>query len=47
MTTQEDLEEVTKPDGALDAFIAARDQGVIRYFGFSAHSAEIAEQLMD
>jgi len=47
MTTQEDLEEVTKPDGALDAFIAARDQGLIRYIGFSAHSAEIAEQLMD
>lgn len=47
MTTQEDLEEVIKPKGALEAFIEARDQGLIRYIGFSAHSSEIAEQLMD
>ena len=47
MTTQEDLEEVIKPSGALEAFIEARDQGLIRYIGFSAHSSEIAEQLMD
>ena len=47
MTTQQDLDEVMKLGGALDAFIKARDQGVIRYIGFSAHSAEVAEKLMD
>ena len=47
MTTQQDLDEVMKLGGALDAFIKARDQGVIRYIGFSAHSAEVGEKLMD
>lgn len=47
MTTAEDFAAATAPDGALAAFVEARDQGLVRYIGFSAHSAEIALQLLD
>ncbi len=47
MTTQEDFDKATAPGGALEAFIAAREKGLIRHIGFSAHSAEIALKLMD
>ena len=47
MTTDEDFAAATAPDGALEAFVEARAQGLIRYIGFSAHSAEIALQLLD
>jgi aryl-alcohol dehydrogenase-like predicted oxidoreductase len=47
MTTQEDFDKATGPGGALEAFIAAREKGLVRYLGFSAHSAEIALKLMD
>ncbi len=47
MTTAEDFAVATAPDGALAAFVEARDQGLVRYIGFSAHSAEIALQLLD
>ena len=47
MTTDEDFAAATAPDGALAAFVEARDQGLVRYIGFSAHSAEIALQLLD
>jgi aryl-alcohol dehydrogenase-like predicted oxidoreductase len=47
MTTLEDLETATGAGGALEAFLAARDQGLIRHIGFSAHSVEIALELMD
>ena len=46
MTTQEDLEQVTGPGGALEMITKARDEGLIRYIGFSAHSAEVAVELM-
>lgn len=35
------------PDGALEAFVEARDAGLVRYLGFSAHSAEAALHLME
>lgn len=47
MTTKEDIEQVFAPGGAIEAFIAARDQGLTKYIGFSAHSVETALALMD
>ena len=47
MTTEEDLEQVTAPGGALETFIRAREEGLVRHLGFSAHSAEVAMALMD
>ena len=46
MKTTEDLEEATGPGGALETFVKARDEGLVRYLGFSAHSAEVAIELM-
>ena len=46
MTTEKDFAEATGPGGALEAFVAAREQGLIRYIGFSAHSVEIALKLL-
>jgi aryl-alcohol dehydrogenase-like predicted oxidoreductase len=47
MTSDEDFEQATGPGGALEAFVEAREQGLVRYLGFSAHSAETAIRLMD
>lgn len=47
MTTQEDFDAATAADGALPFLVEAREKGLIRYIGFSAHSAEIAVQLLD
>jgi aryl-alcohol dehydrogenase-like predicted oxidoreductase len=47
MTTREDLETATGPGGALEAFLEARDAGLIRHIGFSAHNVEVAIELMD
>lgn len=47
MTTREDLETATGPGGALEAFVEARDAGLIRHIGFSAHNVDVALELMD
>jgi aryl-alcohol dehydrogenase-like predicted oxidoreductase len=47
MTTREDLEVATGPGGALEAFVAAREAGLIRHIGFSAHNVDVALELMD
>lgn len=47
MQSQEDLEEATAPGGVLEMMVKARDEGLIRYIGFSAHSSEVAVELMD
>ncbi len=47
MTTEEEFEKVTGPNGALEAFVKAQKEGLIRYLGFSAHSDKIALKLMD
>ncbi|MCC2670311.1 MAG: putative oxidoreductase [Armatimonadetes bacterium] len=47
MTTREDLEVATGPRGALEALVEARDAGLIRHIGFSAHNVDIALELMD
>ena len=47
MTTEEDLEVATGPGGALDVLVNAQEQGLVRHLGFSAHSAEVAIELMN
>jgi aryl-alcohol dehydrogenase-like predicted oxidoreductase len=47
MTTEEDLEVATGPGGALEVLAKARDEGLVRHLGFSAHSAEVAIELMN
>ena len=47
VATMEDVETIVGPGGALEAVVAARDQGLVRFLGFSAHSEEAALSLMD
>lgn len=47
MTTEEDVEHVMGPGGALEAFTAARELGLVRFLGFSAHSDTVAMKLLD
>ena len=43
----EEVDQIFAPGGALEAFLRARDQGKIRYIGFSAHSVEAALGMLD
>ena len=45
--TQEDVETILGPGGALETFVRARERGLVRFLGFSAHSEEAASALMD
>lgn len=47
MTTEEDFQQAMGPNGALEAFLDAREQGLVRYLGFSAHSVEVALKLIE
>jgi predicted aldo/keto reductase-like oxidoreductase len=47
MYTMEDVEKVFAPDGAMETFLKAKENGLIRYIGFSAHSEEVAIALMN
>jgi predicted aldo/keto reductase-like oxidoreductase len=47
VTTTEDVERIFAPDGALEAFVAARKAGKTRFLGFSAHSVAAALALME
>lgn len=47
MTTEEDFEVATGPGGALEALVKARDEGLVRFLGFSAHSVQTALRLME
>jgi predicted aldo/keto reductase-like oxidoreductase len=42
-----DLDRIFGPNGAHEAFVAARKAGKLRYLGFSAHSVETAIAAMD
>ncbi len=46
MATRDDFEQATGPGGVLEMVSKARDEGLIRYIGFSAHSSEVAVELM-
>lgn len=43
----EDVDTIFGTDGAIEAFVKAKEEGKIRYIGFSAHSVEAAMALMD
>jgi len=42
-----ELEQIFGPNGAMEAFQAARKAGKVRFIGFSAHSVEVAIAAMD
>ena len=47
VSSLEDADTILAPGGALETFAAARDQGLIRHIGFSAHSQDAAVRLLD
>ena len=47
VTRLEEVEKIFGPGGALEAFVAAKKAGKVRFLGFSAHSVEAAMALMD
>ena len=44
--TMDEVEQIMAPGGALETFVNAREQGLVKYLGFSAHSEEAALALM-
>ena len=47
ITTTDEVERVCAPGGALEALAEAKQRGLTRYLGFSAHDEEAALTLMD
>ncbi len=47
VSTREDVEQIFAPGGAMETFLAARQEGKTRFLGFSAHTVEAALALMD
>jgi predicted aldo/keto reductase-like oxidoreductase len=47
VTKKKDVETILGPEGAMEAFEAAKRAGKVRFVGFSAHSVEAATALMD
>jgi len=47
VNTQEDMDQIMGPGGALETYTRAREEGKVRYIGFSSHSVETALVLMD
>jgi predicted aldo/keto reductase-like oxidoreductase len=47
LTTREDVERSFAPGGAMEAILRARDEGRVRFIGFSAHSEEAALLAME
>jgi predicted aldo/keto reductase-like oxidoreductase len=47
ITTKEDVESAFGPGGAMEVYLKARQNGKIRYIGFSAHSVEAALLALD
>lgn len=45
--TLSEVEEIFRPGGAVDALTKAREQGKVRFIGFSAHSVEAALAMLD
>jgi predicted aldo/keto reductase-like oxidoreductase len=46
MSSLREVQEVLAPGGALEAFLKARDEGKVKWLGFSAHSPEAALALL-
>lgn len=47
VTSIKDVDDIFASGGAIDTFRKARDEGKVRFLGFSAHSVEAALALMD
>lgn len=47
VTTLDEVSQILGPGGAAETFIKAKEAGLVRYLGFSAHSAEAALALLD
>ncbi len=47
MSKMEDVDTVLGPGGAMETFSKAREQGKVRYLGFSAHDEDVALRLID
>ncbi|AWK51807.1 oxidoreductase [Clostridium beijerinckii] len=47
VTTTEDVEKIFGVNGAFETFLKAKQEGLIKHIGFSAHSEEAAIALMD
>lgn len=45
--TDEEVDQILAPEGALGTFVGARERGDVRHLGFSAHSVTAAIRLMD
>ena len=44
---EKDVDAVLKPGGALEVLVRARDEGLVRFLGFSAHSPHAALRAME
>ena len=47
VTTIEEVDQIMGEGGAIEAFLEAGEEGLVKYLGFSAHSEEAAIALMD
>ncbi len=47
VSSMEDVDKILAPNGAAEAFFAAKKEGKARHLGFSAHNAPAALRLMD
>lgn len=47
VTTLQDVDTIFGKGGAMETFVEARDEGKVKYLGFSAHSVEAAMALME
>jgi aryl-alcohol dehydrogenase-like predicted oxidoreductase len=47
VTSLEDVDTIFGKGGAMETFVKAREEGKVRFLGFSAHSVEAALALMD
>ena len=47
ITTLEDVEQIFAKGGAMETFLKAKEEGKVRYLGFSAHDEEAAHAAMD
>jgi len=47
VTTLEEVDQILGKGGAIEAFVEAREQGLVKYLGFSAHSEKAALALLD
>ena len=47
LTTQDELDTLFGPDGAMETFVWAKREGLIRHIGFSTHNERVALNALD